>query len=134
MQKLKAVSIIKFLLRAGLLFEETGPAGGRSRRPTRAGWELGISTAQRSGPNGDYSIVVYSREAQQFILDNLDAIIAINAAPLHENEGKPWTPDEDAYLRRTAQTGTEVRDQSEALGRPRSEIRARRKALGLPEN
>ena len=26
-------------------------------------------------------------------LDNLDAIIAINATPLHENQCKPWEPE-----------------------------------------
>ena len=32
---------------------------------------------------------------RQFILDNLDAIITINAAPLHENQGKHWEQEED---------------------------------------
>lgn len=79
MQKLKITSITKFLLQSGLLFEEEGPGGNKNKRPTEAGRKLGISTAQRTGQNGEYTAVIYDRQAQQFILDNLDAIIAINA-------------------------------------------------------
>ena len=70
MQKLKTTSITKFLLQSGLLFDEEGSGGKKNKRPTEAGRELGISTQLRTGQNGDYTAVVYSREAQQFILDN----------------------------------------------------------------
>ena len=131
MQKLKTTSITKFLLQSGLLFEEEGPSGKKNKRPTEAGWKLGISTQQRTGLNGDYSAVVYDQQAQQFILDNLDAIISINAAPLHENQGKPWEPEEDAYLRRAFQTGVDVKDMSTELKRTRAAVRARLEKLGL---
>ena len=133
MQKLKTTSITKFLLQSGLLFEEEGPSGKKSKCPTEAGWKLGISTQQRTGLNGDYTAVVYDRQAQQFILDNLDAIIAINATPLHENHGKPWEPEEDAYLRQAVLTGVDVKDMSTALKRTRAAIRARLEKLGLTE-
>ena len=133
MQKLKTTSITKFLLQSGLLFEEEGPSGNKNKRPTEAGWKLGISTQQRSGLNGDYTAVVYDRQAQQFILDNLDAIIAINAMPLHENRGKPWGVQEDAWLRQAAQAGTDVKDMSAQLKRTRAEIRARLEKLGLTD-
>ena len=133
MQKLKTTSITKFLLQSGLLFEEVGPGGSKNKRPTEAGRQLGISTAQRMGQNGEYTAVVYSREAQQFILDNLDAIIALNAEPLHENQGKPWSPEEDEYLRRAAQSGVDVKDMSAELKRTRAGIRARLEKLGLIE-
>ena len=131
MQKLKTTSITKFLLQSGLLFEEEGPSGKKSKCPTEAGWKLGISTQQRTGLNGDYTAVVYDRQAQQFILDNLDAIIAINATPLHENQGKPWEPEEDAYLRQAVLTGVDVKEMSAELKRTRAGIRARLEKLGL---
>ena len=134
MQKLKTTSITKFLLQSGLLFEEEAPSGNKNKRPTEAGWKLGISTQQRSGQNGDYTAVVYDQQAQQFILDNLDAIIAINATPLHENQGKPWEPEEDAYLRQAVQAGEDVKDMSAELKRTRAAIRARLEKLGLAEN
>ena len=131
--KLKTTSITKFLLQSGLLFEEEGSGGSKNKRPTEAGRKLGITTAQRTGLNGDYTAVVYDRQAQQFILDNLDAIIAINATPLHENQGKPWEPEEDAYLRQAVLTGVDVKDMSTALKRTRAAIRARLEKLGLTE-
>ena len=131
MQKLKTTSITKFLLQSGLLFEEEGSSGSKKKRPTETGRQLGISTAQRMGQNGEYTAVVYDREAQQFVLDNLDAIIAINTVPLHENQGKPWEPEEDDYLRRAFQEGTEVKELSAELKRTREAIRARLKKLGL---
>ncbi len=131
MQKLKTTSITKFLLQSGLLFEEEGINGSKNKRPTEAGRQLGISTAQRTGQNGEYTAVVYDREAQQFILDNLDAIIALNAAPLHENQGKPWEPEEDDYLRRAFLSGVGIKELSGELKRTREAIRARLKKLGL---
>ena len=75
--------------------------------------------------------MVYDQQAQQFILDNLDAIIAINATPLHENQGKPWEPEEDAYLRQAVQAGEDVKDMSAELKRTRAAVRARLEKLGL---
>lgn len=66
-------------------------------------------------------------------LDNLDAIIAINATPLHENQCKPWEPEEDAYLQQAAQGGVDVKDMSTELKRTRAAIRARLEKLGLTE-
>ena len=131
MQKLKTTSITKFLLQSGLLFDEEGSGGKNNKRPAEAGRELGISTQLRTGQNGDYTAVVYSREAQQFILDNLDAIITINATPLHENQGKPWEPEEDAWLRQAVQTDIDVKEMSAELKRTRASIRTRLEKLGL---
>ena len=65
--------------------EEVKPDGTKAKRPTEAGRSLGISTAMRTGMLGEYIEVVYNRNVQQFILDNPDAIAAINGASLHEN-------------------------------------------------
>ena len=83
------------------------------------------------GQNGEYIAVIYNRAAQQFILDNLDAICAINTEPLHENQGKAWKPEEDDYLRRAFQASAEVKELSGELKRTREAIRARLKKLGL---
>lgn len=132
MQKLKTTSITGFLLQAGLLAEEQTPDGGRTKRPTEEGRRFGITTVQRAGQRGEYTAVVYDRAAQQFILDNLDAIAERNAAPLHENQGKPWEDREDAWLAEAARAGMDVRAMSEKLGRTREEIRRRLDMLGLP--
>ena len=131
MQKLKTTSITAFLMQSGLLFEEESPNGSKNKRPTEAGKSLGITTTVRNGQNGEYTAVIYSKEAQQFILDNLDAIAAVNAAPLHENQGKPWSHEEDTWLHQAFQTGSDVKEMSVALKRPRAEIRSRMEKLGL---
>ena len=132
MQKLKTTSITGFLTQSGLLFEEETPTGRKSKRPTAAGRQLGISTTQRTGQDGtSYTAVIYSREAQQFLLDNLDAVIAINNTPRHENQNKPWTPEDDAQLRQMTADGADIKQLSDTLKRSRSAIRARLEKLGL---
>ena len=131
MRRLKTASITAFFLQSGFLAEEILPTGSHTKRPTAAGRDLGISTALRTGQNGEYTAVVYSREAQRFLLDNLDAVQDINARPLHENQGKPWEPTEDDYLRRSFRDGTEVKEMSAELKRTRGAIRARLEKLGL---
>ena len=132
-QKLKTTSLTGYLLKTGLLTDTVLPNGSKVRCPTQAGRSLGISTAVRTGMNGEYTVVLYSREAQQFILDNLDAIAAINAAPLHENQGKPWEPEEDAWLRQAFRTGTDIKAMADHLKRSRGSVRARLEKLGLTE-
>lgn len=80
MKKLPYTAIMQWLLSAGVLEENLELNGRRSKRPTRMGEELGISTEMRQTAHGEYLIVVYSREAQQFILDNLDAILELSQA------------------------------------------------------
>ena len=132
-QKLKTASITGYLMKTGLLAEEVKPDGTKVKRPTEAGRSLGISTATRTGMYGEYTAVIYDRDAQQFILDNLDAIAVINAAPLHENQGKPWAPEEDAWLRQAYGAGTEVKEMADQLKRSRSSVRSRLEKLGLTD-
>ena len=132
-QKLKTTSITAFLMQSGLLYVEETPTGSKSKRPTDAGRHLGMQTVQRSGQNGEYTAVVYDRQAQQFILDNLDAVIALNAAPSHENQGKPWTPEEDTWLQEAVRAGVDIKELSVELKRTRGAIRARLEKLGLAE-
>lgn len=36
-----------------------------------------VNNVRLNGMNGEYQVVVYNKEAQTFILDNIDAIIAL---------------------------------------------------------
>lgn len=76
MKKLNYRNIVDWLVESELLTEGTDSAGKKMRRPTYNGETIGIGVEQRNGVNGPYHVVVYNREAQTFILDNLDAIIA----------------------------------------------------------
>ena len=52
------------------------PEASRTRVPTQAGVQLGISREERKNERGDtYLVNLFNRAAQQFILDNLEDIL-----------------------------------------------------------
>ena len=59
-----------------MMFKQTDENGRTQRLPTENGRRLGISTKTRTSKDGDYQAVFYDLNAQRFLLDNLDAIIA----------------------------------------------------------
>lgn len=75
MKKLTYRQITDWLMQAGLLKLVVKGDGKTVRRPTEDGVNLGISTDERQSLRGPYTVVVYHRSAQQFILDHLDAIV-----------------------------------------------------------
>ena len=78
MKKLNYKSILDWLIQIGLLVVIQGEDGKSTRKPTENGVRLGIVAEQRQSARGLYTVVVYNKEAQQFILDNLDAAIALS--------------------------------------------------------
>ena len=76
MKKLSAVSVTDWLVSRGMMTKITGETGRAQRLPTENGKRLGISTKTRQGSDGEYQAVFYDLNAQRFMLDNLDAIIA----------------------------------------------------------
>ena len=69
-----------WLVEIGVLAESERTDGKKHKVPTEQGRELGIASERREGVKGEYSVVTYNREAQQFILDNLQAIVEHSAA------------------------------------------------------
>ncbi len=77
MKKLTYRSVASWLLKVGMLAEETNSFGTVRKRPTADGISIGIiEEITPNGRGGQYRLVTYSREAQQFIIDNIDAIAA----------------------------------------------------------
>lgn len=74
MKKLTYKNITDWLISIEMLQVETQTDGKNAKRPTQNGNELGITTEIRTGMNGTYTVVLYNRTAQQFIIDNIDAI------------------------------------------------------------
>lgn len=68
-------TITDWLISKGFMERIEGP-DGKKRFPTEEGRRLGIYTETRQGQYGEYTAVYYSREAQQFLLDNLEDIFA----------------------------------------------------------
>ena len=75
MKKLTHGNITQWLVSIDMLRIEKTSDGHNSKRPTDSGREIGIYTEEKTGVNGPYTAVVYNRTAQQFIVDNIDAII-----------------------------------------------------------
>lgn len=139
MKKLPYRSVTKWLIDNELLTFAENEAGKSIRRPTSTGEELGIHFEKRFGSNGPYEVVVYDLSAQQFIVDNLEAILANgnteHASDLElENQGQAWTKNHDECLVELFQKGVPVSEIAVTLQRTHGGIRARLKRLGLIEN
>lgn len=75
MKKLSTTTITNWLLEKGFLEKQINPDGKSRRVPTHNGLLLGLSTETRQGQYGEYLAVFYNAAAQQFILDNLPAML-----------------------------------------------------------
>jgi hypothetical protein len=75
MKKLSHKDLTNWLLSIGMLAQHSTANGKASKLPTQMGNDIGITTQTRIGHSGEYVVTVYSREAQAFIVDNIDAVI-----------------------------------------------------------
>lgn len=77
MKPLTYNAIRDWLSSLGLL-EDVQNAEGKTRKyPTQRGQDMGILLESRTNSGGQYYAVLYNSAAQHFILDNLDAVIAL---------------------------------------------------------
>ena len=75
MKKPNAKAITGWLTERGLMELTTDPEGKQRRLPTEAGLRAGLSTARRTGANGEYLAVYYDANIQRLILDHLEEIL-----------------------------------------------------------
>ena len=76
MKKLSTTVVTNWLLEKGFLEKQNTPDGKSRRIPTQNGLMIGLSTETRQGQYGEYQAVFYNAAAQQFVLDNLGAMLA----------------------------------------------------------
>ncbi|MBR0081768.1 MAG: hypothetical protein IJP98_03385 [Clostridia bacterium] len=139
MDKLKYTSISAFLLQSGFLALSAAGDGEKTKTPTKQGNSIGITSEERAGQAGPYRVTVYNTEAQQFILDHMDAIIEINnrksmrPAADAEYRGLPWTSTYDETLVDLFRKNVPVSEIAITLKRTESGVLARLKKLGLIE-
>ena len=75
MKTLASVQVIRWLKNEGYLEEIEKEDGHRTNLPTPKGNDVGISTVTQQNSDGStYTRVMYSVEAQRFILDNIEVI------------------------------------------------------------
>lgn len=130
--KLTSTALTDWLVSVDMLAVERTPLGNSAKRPTPQGAALGITVQERSGMNGPYCAVVYDRAAQQFLVDNLDAALEMRRQ-MTQNQGQPWSPEQDQLLRQLCGQGVDVKQIALTLKRNSAAIRARIKKLGLTQ-
>ena len=74
-KKMSPAAINAWLIKIGALEESQNEFGRKTKLPTEYGLSLGIVMDSRQGPSGTYYVSVYSRRAQEFIIDNFEAIL-----------------------------------------------------------
>lgn len=78
MKPLSAAQVIKWLRNEGLLQEVLKEDGHKTNLPTKKGNSIGITTEVQRNPEGmEYQRVVYSVDAQRFILNNIESITTL---------------------------------------------------------
>ena len=132
MTKLTTPMVTDWLVSINILFNEMNAEGKAVKRPSPQGLSLGVGVDNRTSLNGPYSVVVYNREAQHFIIDNLDAALDAYRAKT-ENQGQPWAPEHDRCLLDLHQKGVPVSEIAITLKRNSGAVRARLKKLGITE-
>ncbi len=75
MKKLSPTKLTNWLLQKGFLTQAVDPDGKTRRVPTPAGAELGISVQMCQFQGNEYPGIFYDIKAQQFLLDNMPAIV-----------------------------------------------------------
>lgn len=136
-KRLSAAEINNWLLSMGLL-ENIMLSNGKNRKvPTPQGNEIGIFSEERNGQYGPYVAVLFLPKAQQFIYDNIEAIVEAKFEkqdPLSEFHGRPWTEIHDERLAELFKNNASVSEMAFELKRTEGGIKARLKRLGLIEN
>lgn len=134
-KKLKSMAVFEWLTEAGILEMVEKEDGKNIRMPTALGLGIGVDTELRTGQNGEYTAILYNRDAQQFIIDNIDAVIEINnrgkARRFRKRNEKPWTKEQDEYLQIMRQNDVSLQDMAESLMRSENEVDKRLKYLGF---
>ena len=75
-RKISTTVITNWLLRKGFLTEVVAANGKKSRLPSEQGFGIGMSVEDRTTIYGVMKTVLYNTDAQNFIMDHLDAITA----------------------------------------------------------
>lgn len=79
MAKLKNTSVSEYLVEIGILKVIELTNGTKHKAPTSLGYSIGLSVESRTSANGiHYTVNLYSKNAQQFIIDNIGGAVEKN--------------------------------------------------------
>lgn len=128
--RLRYSSITFWLIENGLLSIDKHSDGNETKKPTVEGERLGIAVEQRNGKSGKYSVVVYDKAAQHHIVDNINAIVAMEKQRFQMQE-QPWRQEDDRIIEQRCKDGVPVYEISLELKRNVASVRCRCKKLGV---
>lgn len=77
MKKISYKHLTDWLISVKMLCVGTMPDGRITKKPTKMGNEIGITTELRRSRRDDreYSVIMYDRDAQQFLVDNIASVM-----------------------------------------------------------
>ena len=104
------------------------------KQPSVEGEGLGIGIETRRGAHGIYSVVTYDEAAQQFLLDNLEAMVEFDVAKRSADramQGKPWSIEQEEQLLHLFNQKTTISTIAKEMKRTPGAIRARLQKLNL---
>ena len=130
MYQLAYSDIVAWLMDISLINSVLAPDGKANRFPTPQGMDIGITEESRIGQYGPYQVIVYNKKAQQFILDNLDAIIDIRNTRAVKGKTQ-WSAEEDQLLRSMYANNVPPSDIAKHLRRSYAAISKRASMLNL---
>ena len=134
-KKLRTQDITDWLINCGLLYRHETEAGAIKKYPTKEGKKMGIVTVEREGKTGTYLSVVYSKEAQKFIIDNMPTIIEFAAQKTTtenaENQWSPWSRQHDECLLDLYSKNVDINEIAVTLKRTTTGVKRRLSKLGV---
>jgi hypothetical protein len=134
MSKIASTTITSWLVNIGLLYVVERNDGQKHKKPTEYGMKMGIFAEERTGQYGSFQVILYPENVQQFIYDNLDAIIAFKAEqsdPLAEFHSRPWTEQHVEKLTYLFKKGIEVSEIAYELKRTEKGVWEMLNKIGL---
>ena len=131
--QLKHTQLTGWLIEIGALQSIALSEGKTTKTPTEIGANLGIITEQRTGQYGNYTVVLYNRDAQQFLVDHLPVIIEKGMRKNDDSEyrGQPWTKDQEDCLIDLFKKDVPLSEIAITLKRTENGIKARLRSLDL---
>lgn len=113
-KKIPKRNLTRWLISLGLI-EEVSVNETRFKRPTESGRDLGIILEERRSQYGNYFVVLYNRVAQQFIIDNIEAMLTFDEENHRTNSNFEYSANSLDKTRDTvlqSQTINETNDES----------------------
>ena len=87
-KKLKTTTITDWLIEKGFMTKQPAADGKAKRLTTAMGEQIGLTVKLREGQFGTYQAVLYSEDAQRFLLDHLQEILQAEKYKEHSDGEK----------------------------------------------